>query len=160
MTKKTIKMKETTANIEFMLKFNDDLINALKSALSKEYDDYSRPYFKFFLLVNQLSNCIPEALSKLQEELIGLTDYEKLGYRDYESIMYMYEQSWSHLKEYWEVENIERLQKKIYTRAKKEYKKGDHWVEQYVLTSLEIIGKGNDEAEKIIEWLKEQYKLN
>lgn len=142
-----------------LLIFNNDLILALKSALSKKYDPNSSPYFSFFLIMDQLSKCIPKEISALQEELIDLTDYDKLGYRNYESIMYMYENCWKYLKEYWTEENIKRLQTKVYTRAKKEYKKGDHWVEQYILSTLIIIGEGNQEAEKVIAWLKEEYNM-
>ena len=90
--------------------------------------------------------------------MLDLTDYDKLGNSDYESFMYMYEKSWKDLKPHWDGENTTALQNKIAIRAKKEYKKGDYWVEQYVLNALEIVGAGNDEAEKVTVWLKKQYK--
>ncbi len=132
--------------------YSDNIVETMKNSLKRKYERLS-PNHYIFGIIDQLSESIPEDISKVQDELTEITNYNTLGYRDYESLMFTYSRCWNSIKKYWKVSNTERLINEICSTAESQYQENDIWVKQYVLPALEIIGKDNDKAQKTIEWI-------
>ncbi|WP_304343896.1 hypothetical protein [Chryseobacterium koreense] len=130
------------------------ILKSIQFALTRKYES-SITIWEIFMIINDLAPFHPKEIASYQDSITKAINYNHLSHKGFTDAIYFMGVTWEHLAPEWTEENKKTIINHLIDIIKEEYEEYeefDAFVADDVLRALKKIGKGNAQAQEIIEW--------